>query len=110
MNGTRLVSLAACLALWLSAALAFATSAVVPDGFTDQLVVGGLSAPCSMAFLPDGRLLIVEQVSARIRLIVNDALAAIDPVATVPRVNTSGSERGLLGIAVDPGFPGRPYV
>src|SRR5436309_972007 len=56
MNGTRLVSLASGLVLWLSAALAFATSAVVPDGFTDQLVVGGLSAPCSMAFLPDGRL------------------------------------------------------
>jgi len=63
-----------------------------------------------MAFLPDGRLLFVEQVTARIRLIVSDALAAVDPVATVPRVNTSGSERGLLGIALDPGFPARPYV
>jgi glucose/arabinose dehydrogenase len=106
----RLVSLAAGLATCLAAARAFSTPAAVPDGFTDQLVVDGLSAPCSMAFLPDGRLLFVEQVTARIRLIVNDAPASIDPVATVPRVNTTGGERGLLGIAVDPGFPSRPYV
>jgi glucose/arabinose dehydrogenase len=100
------VALAACVLLhardgWAQAAL--------PTGFQDQLVASGLAYPTGMAFLPDGRLLFVEQFSARIRLLVHDALAATDPVATVPSVRT-GTERGLLGIAVDPGFPARPYV
>src|SRR5690349_1924581 len=94
--------------LALAARQASAQPAVLPSGFTDQLLVGGLSFPTGMAFLPDGRLLFVEQFSARIRLLVNGALAATDPVCTVPSVR-SGGERGLLGIAVDPGFPARPY-
>ena len=101
------VVLAACLALAVPRAAS--AQAVLPTGFADQLVVGGLAFPTGIAFLPDGRLLFVEQFSARIRLLVNDALAATDPVATVPSVRTGG-ERGLLGIAVDPGFPARPYV
>jgi glucose/arabinose dehydrogenase len=82
---------------------------VVPDGFSDQLLVGGLDAPVGMAWLPDGRLLFIEQNSRRIRLLVNGALASTDPVAVVDDVKTGG-ERGLLGIAVDPGWPARPYV
>src|SRR5262245_10571399 len=73
--------------------------AAVPTGFADQLVTSGLAAPVGMAFLPDGRLLVIEQTTARVRLIVNGALAAVDPVGTVPLVNTSGGERGLLGLA-----------
>jgi glucose/arabinose dehydrogenase len=84
--------------------------ATLPAGFADELVEEGLSLPVGIAFLPDGRLLFVEQETARIRMIVNDAIAAIDPVATVPQVNTNGGERGLLGIAADPGWPTRPYV
>jgi len=83
--------------------------AVVPSGFADQLGVGGLSRPVGMAFLPDGRLLVIEQQTARVRLIVNGAISIVDPMGTVPVVNTSGEERGLLGIAVDPGWPTRPY-
>jgi glucose/arabinose dehydrogenase len=101
------VTLAACLAL--AGVRAACAQAILPDGFADQLVVGGISLPTGVAFLSGGRLLFVEQSTARIRLIVNDALAATDPVATVPNVRTGG-ERGLLGIAVDPGFPARPYV
>jgi glucose/arabinose dehydrogenase len=103
------VALAACVYLALAVPRAASAQAVLPTGFADQLVVGGLSFPTGIAFLPDGRLLFVEQNSARIRLLVNDALAATDPVATVPNVRIGG-ERGLLGIAVDPGFPARPYV
>src|SRR5262245_25869217 len=31
-------------------------------------------------------------------------------MVTVPNVNTTGGEQGLLGIAVDPGWPARPYL
>ena len=101
------LAVAGILALRVPAARAQGT---IPAGFSDSLLVGGLDFPVGMAFLPDGRLLVVEQKSAKIRLIRNGVLAATDPVATVPAVNTSGSERGLLGITVDPGWPARPYL
>jgi glucose/arabinose dehydrogenase len=90
-------------------------AATVPTGFADQQAVtvgsgAALDRPASMAFLPDGRLLVVEQKTAKIRLFVNGALAATDPVVALPSVRTAGGEQGLLGIAVDPGWPGRPYL
>jgi len=96
----------------VSAALPAPASAqaTVPSGFQDLLVTGGLSTPVGMAFLPDGRLLVIEQTTGRVRLLVRGAIASTDPVGTVSGVNTSGGERGLLGIAVDPGWPARPYL
>ena len=82
----------------------------LPADFADDLILGGLSQPVGMAFLPDGRLLFVERTTARIRLIVNGTIAATDPIVTVPGVRSTGGEQGLLGIAVDPGWPGRPYL
>ena len=81
--------------------------ATLPTGFRDSLVVGGLSMPIGMAFLPDGRLLVVEQNTHDIKLVRNGVAST---VFTVPGVSASGQERGLLGIAVDPGWPTRPYV
>jgi glucose/arabinose dehydrogenase len=43
-------------------------------------------------------------------MISNGAIGPTDPVGTVTNVNTSGGERGLLGIAVDPQWPARPYI
>ncbi len=105
----RPFALAPLLALTLSAPPASAQLTMPPD-FVDDLVLGGISQPVGMAFLPDGRLLFTERTGARIRLIVNDAIATVDPVVTVPNVRTTGSEQGLLGIAADPGWPARPYL
>ena len=92
------------------APLSASAQAALPTGFLDQLIVGGLDWPCGMAQLPDGRTFVIEQKSAKIRLIVNGALAVIDPVCVVDGVNSAGNEQGLLGIAIDPGWPQRPYV
>jgi glucose/arabinose dehydrogenase len=94
---------------WLLAGPA-AAQLTLPDDFVDDQVVGGLDQPVGMAFLPDGRALVIERLTGKIRLVVNGALAAIDPVVTVTGLNTTGLERGLLGIAVDPDWPARPYV
>ena len=84
---------------------------VVPTGFQDVLLAGGLDWPVAIALLPDGRVLFTEQFSGRIRLVVNGAISAVDPVCTVPGVrNNPGSEQGLLGLAIDPQWPGRPYL
>jgi glucose/arabinose dehydrogenase len=83
---------------------------LVPGGFVNDTLVMGLDAPTSMAFLPDGRLLFTEQRTGFVRLIVNGHVAASDPVLAIPDVNPTGLERGLQGVAVDPGWPARPYV
>ena len=116
MSRPRPVVLLLSLVLFLAVAdRSRALAATVPTGFADQPAVtvgagAALDRPASMAFLPDGRLLVVEQKSAKIRLFVNGALAATDPVVALPSVRTAGGEQGLLGIAVDPGWPGRPYL
>ena len=105
--------LAAALAGTLLAGLAPSSSraqGTVPTDFVDQLVLGGFTLPVGMAKLPDGRVFVIEQKSAKIRLIVSGAIAATDPVCTVDAVKTAGGEQGLLGIAVDPGWPANPYV
>lgn len=86
-----------------------ARAQVLPTGFADEQLVPGLRFPVGFDFLPDGRVLFVEQATARVRLVEGLALSAVDPVLTVPAV-LSGSERGLLGIAVDPRWPAQPYL
>lgn len=110
--GSGLVLAAASVALLLGALLpaAPARATTLPGGFADSLVIDGLDLPVGFAFLPDRRVLVVEQKSAKVRLAIGNALAPSDPVATLPDVETSGAEQGLLGIAVDPGWPARPYV
>jgi glucose/arabinose dehydrogenase len=104
----------------LAAGLAFAAIAIeastahpmvqVPENFVSETIVAGLDLPNSMAFLPDGRLLFTELKSGRVRLLVNGHLAATDPALTVEHLVGLGYERGLQGIAVDPGWPARPYI
>jgi glucose/arabinose dehydrogenase len=82
----------------------------LPTGFSDQLVYDPLDRPVGLAFLPDGRMLMIELKTARIRMIVGSALAAVDPVGTVDSVDTNEEETGLLGIAVDPRWPSKPFL
>jgi glucose/arabinose dehydrogenase len=70
--------------------------------FSDTPVVSGLSSPTDLAFLPDGRILILEK-AGRVRIVVNGVLqgtAALDITANVDDF----SERGLLGICLHPNF------
>ncbi len=88
----------------------FSPAATVATGFRDQLIRGGLSQPSGFAFLPDGRILFTEQKTKRIRMLVNGALSSTDPIITIADVNAAGNEQGLLGIAIDPDWPARPYL
>ena len=81
----------------------------VPTQFDDQLVAGGLDLPTNAAFLPDGRLLVTEQASARIRIVIAGQMTPPVTAGVVDSVRPS-AEGGLIGIAVDPGWPARPYV
>src|SRR5262249_3727463 len=63
-------------------------------------VISGLNQPTSMAFLGPGEFLVLEKASGKVQHVVGGAVAgtALDlPV-------NSASERGLLGIALQPDF------
>ena len=81
-------------------------AATVPTGFTDSLVITGLTNPTAMAFAPDGRIFVCEQ-GGTLRVIKNNALLPT-PFLTVT-VDSAG-ERGLLGIAFDPNFVSNQLV
>jgi glucose/arabinose dehydrogenase len=105
----------ASLALRISALLSLTLASparadiALPPGFGDHVVVSGLDQPTAFAFLPDGRVLVTEQLTGAIRLAVGDVLLPT-PLATVSGLTIDGGERGLLAIAIDPGWPTRPYV
>lgn len=84
-------------------------AAILPPGFAARTVASGLTEPTGFAFAPDGRLFIATKAGA-VRVVKNGALLAAPLITLSARVNTYG-DRGLLGIAVDPGFAtGSPYV
>lgn len=81
----------------------------VPEGFSAVEINTSLDEDAvGFAFLPDERIFLVHQFSGEVQLLVNGVLKS-QPLLTVPDLETS-SEKGLLGIAVDPDFPGEPYV
>jgi len=80
-----------------------------PDGgsFRNELFLGGLNTPVTMAFAPDGRLFFNELSTGRVR-IVQQGLLVAQPFIDLA-VDTSG-ERGLLGLALHPQFATNGFV
>jgi glucose/arabinose dehydrogenase len=77
----------------------------VTDGdfpYEPRKIAGPLVLPWSLAFLPDGRLLVTER-PGRLRLIEGDRLLP-EPIGGVPEV-LSGGHSGLLDVLVDQDFP-----
>ena len=91
------ISLAVLAVAWGLTAPAHAQPAL-PTGFIDETVVSGLDQPNGMAFLPDGRILITEQYTGKIRLIVNGHVASTDPAVTVSPVRTASMAPYLVRI------------
>ena len=77
---------------------------VAPSGetkITVTAVASGLSHPWSLAFLPDGRMLVTER-PGRLRYVTREG-ALSDPIAGVPEVYAEG-QGGLLDVILDPAF------
>ena len=66
-----------------------------------ETVARGLEHPWSLAFLPDGRMLVTER-PGRLRLVTPEGSVS-SPVPGVPPVAAAG-QGGLLDVALDPGF------
>ncbi|HHW85136.1 MAG TPA: PKD domain-containing protein [Chloroflexi bacterium] len=80
----------------------------LPYGFIQESVVVGLNLPTSFALAPDGRIFIAEK-AGRVRVVQNGELLA-DPFIDMTTEVNDAADRGLMGIAVDPAWPDRPYV
>jgi len=86
-------------------------SAALAQSLTDpalsvSAVISGLQQPTSLAVLGPDDFLVLEKASGQVKRVVNGSVVAT--VLDLP-VN-SNSERGLLGIALDPNFPLAPNV
>jgi glucose/arabinose dehydrogenase len=105
----RMLSLSVAAGLIVGGLAAPPAAAVTPPGFSDTAAITGLTQPTVAAFAPDGRVFIGEK-SGIVK--VFDSLADTTPTVTAdlrPQVQDFW-DRGLLGLAVDPQFPARPYV
>ncbi len=79
----------------------------LPPGFENQqLAVWGF--PTGLAFTPDGRLLLSFQ-TGEIKLYENGAMRSAPAIDLRSKLCTD-VERGLVGVAVDPGFTDNHYV
>lgn len=70
-------------------------------------VAKGLEHPWSLAFLPDGRMLVTER-PGRLRYVTPEG-ALSEPIAGVPAVHDEG-QGGLLDVILDPGFAGNSTI
>ncbi len=68
----------------------------------------GLQWPIALAFASDGRVFFAERNTGNIRILQGGMLLPT-PFYSLANTATAG-ERGLLGLALDPGFPSSPWV
>jgi glucose/arabinose dehydrogenase len=78
---------------------------VVDPNLHVRTVVAGLDQPTSMAFLGANEFFVLEKATGQVKWVVNGVVSTVLDLAV-----NSGSERGLLGIALHPTFPAAPYV
>lgn len=79
-----------------------------PAGFVVEPVIEKLDGPTAFAFAPDGRIF-VTQKSGVVRSFADGRLLRENFLDLGAEVNYAYN-RGLVGIALDPGFPAAPYV
>src|SRR2546427_925628 len=99
------------LALMVAGSVAIlALAAPVSAAGQIEVYKSGLNFPIALAFSSDGRIFFAEKDTGIIRIIylANRTLLPM-PFYTLPNTQNAG-ERGLLGLALDPGFPATPYV
>ena len=95
---------AAGVSLLITAASPCLVAQTLPAGFRDSVVFSGLSLPTAVAFSPDGRVFVAEK-SGLIKVFAS--LTATTPTlfADLSTKVYNYWDRGLLGLALDPGFP-----
>jgi glucose/arabinose dehydrogenase len=89
----------------LHAATAQAQSLVDPS-LSVSTVASGLNQPIAMAFIGPDDILVTEKASGQVKRVTAGVVTGV----VLDLAVNSNSERGLLGMALHPQFPGTPYV
>lgn len=76
--------------------------------FQTTVVATGLKSPWSLAFLPDGRMLVTERTLGNLRIVAKDGTLSA-PVAGTPSVMSKG-QGGLLDVVLDPAFKANKLI
>jgi glucose/arabinose dehydrogenase len=95
------------LGLALAAGLTCLATAVSAQTLKPVTVASGLANPWSLAFLPDGRMLVTER-AGRLRIVTVDGKLG-EPVSGLPRIDVGG-QGGLLDVVLDPRFADNALV
>lgn len=90
----------------LSLLTSAASAQVVPSGFRADNVVTGLTQPTVMEFIGPTRFLVCEKTTGRVKHYLNNTLQTISLDLNV----ANNSERGLLGMCLDPNFAQNNFV
>jgi len=90
------------------AALLLVPTTAHSAGIGAQPIGTGLNFPAAFTFAPDGRIFFGERLTGQIR-ILDPATGTHALFFTVTNIVTDG-ERGLLGLALDPKYPAKPFV
>jgi glucose/arabinose dehydrogenase len=86
-----------------------APAGVVPSGFSDRVTLSGLVHPVAVAFAADGRVFVAEKSGlVKVFSSLTDSTATV--FADLRTQVHNYWDRGMLGLALDPQFPTRPYV
>lgn len=83
------------------------TDAETGVSYTVELVTLA-NYPIALAFAPDGRLFYTEKTTGNVRMIAADGVLQTEPVITLP--TSAVTERGMLGIAIDPNYDENGYI
>jgi glucose/arabinose dehydrogenase/PKD repeat protein len=86
-----------------------AAAAPVPAGFQEEVVFSGLTEPTAARFAADGRVFVAEK-SGLIKVFDNLTDTTPTVFADLRTKVHNFWDRGLLGLALDPGFPANPWV
>ena len=80
------------------------TPSLVDPNLRVRTVIEGLDQPTTMAFLGANDFLVLEKATGQVKRVVNGVVQS----TVLDLAVNSGSERGLLGIALHPNFPTTP--
>ncbi len=88
----------------------------LPPGFRDERIAGGsdlpgqfqFNTPTTLAFLPDGGLLVTEK-GGKLRLVRNNLVQPTAVLDLTTQVSAAG-DGGLISVAVDPDFATNSFI
>ncbi len=80
-----------------------------PPGFQETVVWANLSNPTAVRFAPDGHVFVAEK-SGVIKVFHDVEDHTSTTFADLSAQVYDTWDRGLLGLAIDPGFPAHPYI